>query len=330
MKYGRTQFNIEAAGREHEATISTPSSVAAVRGTVFEVTDTRPFSAVTVSYRGTVNVQNAKKQMSVGSRTGGKAAVDTESSSAAAYALNQTTADPAVAAARSEAEAPLIDRLLSGGATVFFDREAQIKVVKGGTVPTDQQLIPALPGVINFVARWHTDADLNFSVSTPGGANNGGETLYPIGALSTNSSGGKVAFDHRGGPNGGIEVIYFPTADVPSGFYALGLTLISGNPTTAQVDAFKDGQRINIFAGSQGNVTSATVQVDKPVPGFVDGTAVGVVPIGINLPFSKKGQTTLSVASTSSNTTQTKTPTQIKTTDKPKPAATPTKSKIAK
>jgi hypothetical protein len=254
------------------------------------------------------------------------------SSSSAALALNQTTADPAVSAARSDAEAPLIDRLLSSGATVFFDREAQIKVVKGGKVPNDQELIPALPGVINFVARWQTDADLNFSVSTPGGVNNGGETLYPIGALASNSSGGKVAFDHRGGPNGGIEVIYFPTADVPSGFYALGLTLISGDPTTAQVDAFKDGQRINIFAGSQGNVTSATVRVEKPIPGFVDGTAVGVVPIGINVPFSKKGQTSSSTASTSS-AAKTKTATPGKTTNttaKPKPAASNSKPKASK
>jgi hypothetical protein len=333
MKYGRTRFDIEAAGREHEATISTPSSTLAVRGTKFEVLDQRPFAAIGVSYQGTVNFRDKKKQVNFGSGAGGKAVVDVNSSSSAALALNETTSDPAVPSARSEAEAPLIDRLLTSGATVFFDREAQIKVVKGGSVPTDQQLIPTLPGAINFVARWHTDADLNFSVSTPGGANDGGETLYPIGALSTNSSGGKVAFDHRGGPNGGIEVIYFPTADVPSGFYALGLTLISGNPTTAQVDAFKDGQRINIFAGSQGNVTSAIVQVEKPVPGFVDGTAVGVVPIGVNVPFSKKGQTSASVASTSSKTTQTKTTTQsktINTTAKPKVAPGRTRSKVTK
>jgi hypothetical protein len=92
---------------------------------------------------------------------------------------------------------------------VFFDRDIGIKVVTGGRVPNDAQLIPTLPGVLNFVARWNTNSDLNFSVFTPGGKNNGGEVLYPTGVLSSNSTGGRVAFDHRGGPNGGIEVIYY-------------------------------------------------------------------------------------------------------------------------
>jgi hypothetical protein len=286
MKYGRTRFDIEAAGREHEASISTPSSTLAVRGTHFLAIDERPFPARGISFEGVVSFRDGKKQINFGGRNTGRSTVSVDQPSAAALALAQTTIDPSTPLARSAAEAPLIDQLLKGGSTVFFDREAQIKVVTGGQVPTDQQLIPTLPGAINFVARWHSDADLNLSVSTPGGPNNGGETLYPIGALSSSSSGGKVAFDHRGGPNGGIEVIYFPTTNVPDGFYSIGLTLVRGPTTTAQVDVFQDGKRINIFAGSQGNVPSATVQVPPPIPGFVDGTAVGVVPVGLPIPMS--------------------------------------------
>lgn len=282
MKYGRTRFDIEAAGREHDATIASPSSTLAVRGTKVNSYDQRPFRAEVVSLTGRAEFRDFKKQISFGSRNGGTVRANTDDASAAASALNQTTIDPKYDLARTEAEAPLIDRLLTSGSTVFFDETAGIKVVRGGVPPTDQQLIPALPGVLNVVARWNTDADLNLSLATPGGPNNAGEVLYPIGALATNSSGGRVAFDHRGGPNGGIEIIYFPS--IPAdGLYGIGLTLISGTTTRAQVDAFQDGQRIDIFDGQQ-LTQSVQVDVAPPIPGFVDGTAVGVLPINTSIP----------------------------------------------
>ena len=43
MKYGRTRFDIEAAGREHDATIASPSSTLAVRGTQVSSYDQAPF-----------------------------------------------------------------------------------------------------------------------------------------------------------------------------------------------------------------------------------------------------------------------------------------------
>lgn len=305
MQYGRTRFDIEAAGREHEATIASPSSTLAIRGTVVSSYDQAPFAPEAVSLTGRAEFKDGKKQIAFGGKNAGKTKVNTESDSSASLALSETTLDPKFEMARSEAEAPLIDRLLSSGSTVFFDETAGIKVVRGGIPPTDQQLIPALPGVLNVVARWNTDADLNLSVATPGGPNNAGEILYPIGALATNSSGGKIAFDHRGGPNGGIEIIYFPS--VPAdGLYGLGLTLISGPTTRAQVDAFLNGQRVDIFDGQQ---LSQSVQVDvaAPVPGFVDGTAVGILPINVD------------IFSPGSSSTQSKTQTVKATTTTPKP-----------
>ncbi|HVT88929.1 MAG TPA: FecR domain-containing protein [Tepidisphaeraceae bacterium] len=282
MKYGRTRFDIEAAGREHDASISSPSSTLAIRGTKVSLYDQRPFRAEAVSLTGRASFRDGKKQIAFGNRNAGKTKVNVDDSSAASAALTETTTDPSISLARTEAEAPLVDTLLRSGATVFFDREVGIKVVRGGSVPNDQQLIPALPGVFSIVARWHSDADINLSVATPGGSNNGGEVLYPTGALATNSSGGHVAFDHRGGPNGGIEVVYF-TKTPPDGLYGIGLTLISGNVTTAQVDAFKNGQRVGIFNG-QSTVPSVSIQVPAPIPGFVDGAFAGVVPVNVPLP----------------------------------------------
>ncbi|MDB5327381.1 MAG: hypothetical protein JWM57_2950 [Phycisphaerales bacterium] len=282
MKYGRVRLDVESAGLEHRSVIRSPSSTLAVRGTRVSLYDQRPFNPEAVSLTGTAIFRDGKKQIAFGAKGQGKTKVDSKESSAVALAISKSTLDPSLSLARTVAETALIDTLISHGSTVSFDRDAGIKVVTGGRPPTDGELIPTLPGVLNFVARWNTNADLNFSVQTPGGVNNAGETLYPAGALATNSSGGKVPFDHRGGPNGGIEIVYFPKG-APTGLYGLGLTLISGNPTTAQVDAFQDGKRIKIFDGIS-SVDSVTTQVDKPIAGFVDGTAVGVVPIGTNLP----------------------------------------------
>jgi len=284
MKYGRTRFDIEAAGREHDATISSPSSTLAVRGTKVSLYDQRPFRAEAVSLTGRAEFRTGKKQLAFGARNQGKTKVNTEQPSAASLALTQSVVDPSLSLARSSSEGPLIQNLISSGATVFFDREAGIKVISGGDVPNDMKLIPTLPGMLNFVARWYTNSDLNFSVATPGGAGNVGEVLYPAGVLARNSSGGRVAFDHRGGKNGGIEIIYYPGSSFPDGLYGLGLFLISGPPTTATIDVFLNGKRIDIFDG-QGLVKSSTVQVAKPIPGFVDATAAGIVPINIDLPI---------------------------------------------
>src|SRR5438105_9048352 len=52
MKYGRTRYDIEAAGREHDSTITSPSNTLAVRGTKVSVLDQRPFAAEAVSLTG--------------------------------------------------------------------------------------------------------------------------------------------------------------------------------------------------------------------------------------------------------------------------------------
>lgn len=282
MKYGRLRLDVETAGVEHRSVIRSPSSTLAVRGTRVSLYDQRPFRPEAVSLTGTAIFRDGKKQIAFGAKGQGKTKVNADEPNAVALAVSEATQDPSLTLARTNNEAALVDTLLSKGATISYDRESGIKVVTGGRPPIDGELIPSLPGALNFVARWNTNADLNLSISNPGGPNNAGQVLYPTGALATNSSGGKVAFDHRGGPNGGIEVIYFP-AGYPTGLYGIGLTLISGDPTTAQVDAFRDGKRVGIFDGIS-TVNSVTTQVNKPIPGFVDGTAVGTAAIGTNIP----------------------------------------------
>jgi hypothetical protein len=281
MKYGRTRYDIEAAGREHEASISSPSSTLAVRGTKFSMYDQPPFVPQGVSLEGRVRYKDGKKQLFFGNKGQGKTKVTGDQDSPAAVDLAAAVLDPTSALARSSSETQLVDTLLSRGSTVFFDRNAGIDVVTGGFPPTDAELIPALPGQLNFVLRWNTPADLNFSVGAPDGKNGPGEVLYPIAGLNETRTGGHMDFDHRGGPNGGIEIAYW-NGKAPDGLYGLGIILASGPQTTATVDAFLGGQRIDIFDGTS-LVSTVTVDVLPPQAGIGEGTAAGIV--GLNTPI---------------------------------------------
>ena len=97
MKYGRTRFDIESAGQEHEASISSPSSTLAIRGTQVTLFDQRPFNSIATSLTGRAMFKDAKKQVFFGNHGAGTLKVDTSSSNSAQYALDQSVVDPSVA-----------------------------------------------------------------------------------------------------------------------------------------------------------------------------------------------------------------------------------------
>jgi len=274
MKYGRTRYDIEAAGLEHESSIASPSSTLAVRGTEFSSYDQRPFAAEGVSLTGRVEFRDAKKRVSFGSRGGGKNKIDTNTNSSAAYAALNATVDPTTGFARSASEQPLIANLLSHGATIDYDFDKNIRVVRGGIPPADEVLGSVLPGQLNFVLRWQGDSDVNLGVLSPRLSDVPG-TVYPIGGLDSVKSGGRTDFDHRGGKNGGIEVVYWPK-DYPRGIYSAGAVHISGPNTPATLDVFLDGKRVPILSG-QGSVETAKF-ISQPInPKIAAGQGIGIV-----------------------------------------------------
>jgi hypothetical protein len=243
MKYGRTRYDIEPAGLQHDSSIVSPSNTLLVRGTRFSAYDQRPFPAEAVSLTGRVEVRDMKKRIFVGSRGGSKAKVNTAVESAATYAMLQTVVDPTIRLARTASEEKLVRSVLSTGAVESFDFEKGIRVIRGGKPLNDQQLIPVLPGTLNFVLRWTGNADLNLGVINA----QLGQTVYPIGGRDRVKSGGGTPFDHRGGPNGGIEVVSW-APNAPAGTYFIGVQKISGKDTPATVDVFRapSGQRVDI------------------------------------------------------------------------------------
>ncbi len=286
MKYGRTRYDIEAAGQEHESTISSPSSTLAVRGTKVSLYDQPPFKPQAVSLTGRANFRDGKKQLAFGNKGQGKTMLASGDASAAAFSLGQAVVDPSLQLARTSSESAIISTLLSHGSSISFDRVAGIKVVRGGFPPTDEQLVTALPGQLNFVLRWNTEADLNLSIGSPGGKNNAGELLYPVGGLNTNRSGGKIDFDHRGGPNGGIEIAYWK-GDAPNGLYGIGVILASGPDTAATLDVYRGGQKVAFFDG-QNNVTTSNFTATAPNE-FAEGTAVGIFGLNTTVPGAPSG-----------------------------------------
>jgi hypothetical protein len=278
MTYGRTRYDIEDTGREHEASISSPSSTLAVRGTKFGLFDQPPFAPQAVSYSGRVEFRDLKNHntTTVGAKNQGKTTIKQGDHGAAESALAASAIDPTIALARSDAEAPLVNTLLSRGAVFSFDRERGIPTVSGGFPPTQEQIPSILPGRLDFVLTWTGNADLDLSASAPGNGGKG-EFIYPIGSLATSPSGGHTAFDHLGGPHGGIEIIYWQNT-FPIGPYGLGVTSISGVTTPATIQAFLDGKNIPLtnFTNGYQSQLNTTVQAG--------GTAAAFVPVGIHPP----------------------------------------------
>jgi hypothetical protein len=272
MKYGRTRYDIEAAGREHESSIASPSATLAVRGTSFSAYDQRPFPAHGVSLHGRVQFRDIRKRTFFGSTRGGKSKVDVNNPNAASLALGQSVVDPGARLARTSAEDKLVNTLLASGGTVEFDYDKGIRVVRGGQPPrTDAELIPTLPGALNFVLRWTAPStDLNLGVFFSNDANPAGTGLYPIGGLNVTPSGGTIPFDHRGGPNGGIEVCFWPAGAFQDGPYIAGSTLISGPDSPATLDIFLNGQRVT-FSGPDGQPTQTASYLAQAVPPDIAG-----------------------------------------------------------
>jgi hypothetical protein len=230
--------------------------------------------------------RDRKKRVFIG-QNAGKTKIDVNNPNAASLALGQAVVDPGARLARTPAEDKLVASLLSSGATIEFDFDKGIRVVRGGQPPrTDAELVPTLPGALNFVLRWtQPGTDLNLGVFTAGGLTPQGEGIYPVGGANTTPDGGVIAFDHRGGSHGGIEVGSWPDG-FPAQPYTFGSVHISGPNSPATIDVFMNGQRIS-FTGPDGQQTTSAAYIAQPIPpAIATGQLVGFVNIPPGTPGS--------------------------------------------
>src|SRR4051794_30220107 len=164
MTYGRTRYDIEQAGIEHESTIRSPSGTLAIRGTRVSLYDQPPFTPRAVSLTGRALYTNGKRQVAFGGKGQGKTSVSSDHASAAetaaAVAQVQSIVETNSVIELSQAESRQIAFEVTRGGIRFG------QLIVGGFVPppTDLAAAGALPGKLNFVATWTGFADLDLFV----------------------------------------------------------------------------------------------------------------------------------------------------------------------
>lgn len=282
MKYGSASYGIEAAGREYDATIRTPGSTMAIRGTVVRVTDRAGFAPQAESYTGRALFRTARGSTMLGGR--GYTVANGAQGSAAETALANSTVDPSIAAARTRAESQVVAEQLSQGGVLGFDQRAQIAVVRNTAPLADSALPAAIPGQLAFSLRWTGNADLNFIVDNQAGNQNKillsgfqpTEILFPGYGLNTSASGGVIPFDNRGGPKGGTEIAYWKNS-YPNGVYGVGVLHASGGSADFRINAWLGGKPLPIFAfDEEGNVVKVNTFRGTLGAGDADGALVMV------------------------------------------------------
>ncbi len=254
MKYGRTHYDIEAAGLEHEGSIVSPSSTLAIRGTNVSLYDQPPYTPEATSYTGRANFTYGLATVPIGQRNGSVASVMAGDAGASQTAVNETVVDPHYGPSQTASDQALISTEVSRGAVLAYSPNSNIQVISGGRPSYDSELPSTLPGTLDFVLRWTGNADLNIEVGVDKGnaatAIAAGfqtdEFLYPGYGYQTSASGGRIAYDDVGGPTGGEEIVYWKGA-FPTGLYGIAAQSISGATTSFTFNVFANGVPLQMF-----------------------------------------------------------------------------------
>jgi len=239
MTYGRVRYTIEGAERRYDVNLKAPNSTLGIRGTDVVLYDQPPYPPQATSFEGRARFRDARRQLQLGGKS--TAQITGNAGSAAESAVAQTVIDPTIRAARTDSEQQLVNRVLSNGSSFAFDPIRGIDVVTGGIPPTISQLASSAPGAVNFVVSWPGNTNIDLFLSTFG-STQFNDTILPFAGLNVGKSGGRIDFDHRGGTNGGFEVVYFP-ANVPSdGDFAVSGSHVSGATTDVSIDVIVNGR----------------------------------------------------------------------------------------
>ncbi|MBC8107630.1 MAG: hypothetical protein H7Z14_13650 [Anaerolineae bacterium] len=225
MKYGRTRYDIEGAGREYDAKVHSPNSVLAVRGTKVLLFDQPPFAPEAVSFTGQAMFRDVRKQTSVGSRGGSKAKVSTVAESTAEYSRGQSRIDPkSEFSGRTETDRLLQLSLAVSGGSDFSDlgvlafldeaRAGQFKGTLVGVFPVGKQL--------EFDLTWFgsTGSEIDLKVISPLG-----ETVSITNRVV--ASGGEHSGPSKATDGFGFQTVIWPI-EYPKGVYTVTANYISG------------------------------------------------------------------------------------------------------
>ena len=274
MKYGRTRYDIEAAGLDHQSTIRSPSATLAIRGTKVSLEDSLPFPPIARSLTGTGTYGKGKKKQKFGGKQ--YTQINDDKGNAAQTELD-SSADPGSWQGRDSNESLLVDTFVSG---TFDQRNLGLGsnlqgLDRSGSPVGDMHDNgggePPAPevGHLNFFVSWTGPGDLDMFVVDPTGYATavyppGGVPIAHQGGPSTNSpSGGAIVRDVTSA--NGIEQINW-LEEHPSGTYQVGTRVFStSGPNTVRIEGFLDGSRIQpVFTtvlSQAGNYTYTPITV---------------------------------------------------------------------
>lgn len=264
MDYGRLRYDIEAAGQEHDATIHTPGSTLAVRGTDVIMFNQGFYPVTATSVVGTARFRDLDGSVQT---FGGEqqAVIVSGSGGAAQTALGLNYVDPSsIARGAGEAQALRDNPSISGFTfgTTFTSSLALPPVAPAPVVPAN-----FAQGSLVFQLVWVNSEpssllpDLDLFVRSPLG-----ELLDPKLGPPVVPSGGRSPLDDRGGAanRAGQEVAAWPDL-FPLGRYEYGVTHISGAGAEYQLVVIRDGRVVGDAVGgsldSQNNRDSYEVSI---------------------------------------------------------------------
>lgn len=268
MKYGRTRYDIQTEGVEHESTIHSPSATLAVRGTRVGVQDGPLFGFLAWSTQNTGRVRDKllRRSMTI---QGGQS-VDGNSDSPGDKARNDGTVDPRNGNERDGDEADLVvtypvgtfDQSNGGSMEEFrqqmagSDGDHRHPLDPGDVItePVDQPLAMVLSWQVPDTTGIF--ADLDFRIFAPGFGDEPFQTKTNNAQNGTiHGSGGIVAQDHvafggDGNPSGEEVAAWSPT--YPSGLWQVGVLYDSGNASVVpwSIDIFQNGSLLDTLTGT--------------------------------------------------------------------------------
>ena len=268
MPYGRTEYQVEEAGLQHDARIASPGATLAVRGTKnMLLFDQGPFSPVAFASQP-VRLRNDKGKTINFGKTGARAHVAADKNSPGEQRLVEQRIDPAGNfSARSQSE----NAVLSYMNRVAPDLDvSQFRLLSLITDPnfhgTGVGTLP-IPGQLDFTLFWTTAffSDLDLTVTTPKGQvisfknPKGGDCQHTGDAIAQSIN--------KGTPQGEEHVLcnnYLP------GKYTIKISQKSskgGSNATVQLvrDPLKSGERIALFQTT----------IDSQTPTFTRDVTVG-------------------------------------------------------
>ena len=244
MRYGRVRYDIEAAGVSHDATIHSPGSTLAVRGTQVSLTDTAPFPPVATSLTGKARYTSSKGK-TIGLGDSQKATVENGDAGAAETEIENSYVDPTLPGTRSEDEQTAI--MNQPRLSTFLTSPAQAwRSMPQARTPLGPPPVQLTRGSLIFQLVWihsqtsATTPDVDLYVLTPAG-----EALCPKECLPTVPTGGRSPADDTGGGNlqTGQEIAAWQSR-FPLGNYRYQVRHVSGDPAEFQVVVVRDGQLV--------------------------------------------------------------------------------------